>query len=200
MLALRDGGLVDEAAALKWAFMTRAESLVHGDLHTGSVFVPTAPSAQPAKVFDIEFAFYGPLGFDLGALFGNILIAQSRARVLDRPAEFQSWLATLAGEAWEAFEAEIRLLWPTRVDPAFTDAFLERWLAQTLSDAIGFGGLKGIRRIVGLAKASDIQTLPDAERVVAARAVLRTARSWVEQRASLTSIDALSQLTAAGLA
>lgn len=186
VLSLRDGGLVDEAAALKYTFMTRAEALIHGDLHTGSVFVPAGEGdGEPAKVFDIEFAFYGPIAFDLGALFGNVLLAQVRAATLGRPAEFQEWLAGLVDEAWVSFESEIRALWPTRVDPAFTDAFLESWLRQTFSDAIGFGGLKAIRRIVGLAKASDIQSLEETQRVAAAGTVLRIARDWVERRAEL---------------
>lgn len=200
VLALRVGGLVDEAAALKYTFMTRAEALIHGDLHTGSVFVPTSSNEEPAKVFDMEFAFYGPIAFDLGSLFGNILLAQARAAVLDRPVEFRNYLARQVDEAWSAFDAEIRLLWPSRVDPSFTDAFLEQWLRQTFTDAIGFGGLKAIRRIVGLAKASDIQTLEESQRVVAARAVLTTARSWIEGRRDVASPAALATLTAEGLA
>ena len=191
VLSLREGGLVDEAAELKYAFMTRSEALIHGDLHTGSVFVPDEASGETARVFDIEFAFYGPLAFDIGSLFGNILLAEARAAVLGRPAEFRSWLAGLRGEVWTAFETEFRSLWPSRVDPAFTDAFLDRWLAQTFSDAVGFGGLKAIRRIVGLAKASDIQSLDEAPRLEAARAVLRTARGWVEGRRDIRSTDEL---------
>ena len=200
VLSLREGALVDHAAALKHSFMTHAEALIHGDLHTGSVFVPTAPGPVAAKVFDIEFAFYGPVGFDLGALFANVLIAQSRAAVLERPEEFRSWLASLVGETWDAFESEIRLLWPTRVDPFFSDAFLNDWLRRTWHEAVGFGGLKAIRRIVGLAKASDIQSLDTAERVTAARAVLRTARRWVETRDTIDSPSDLAVITAEGLA
>lgn len=196
VLALRDGGLVDEVAELKHRFVTHAEALVHGDLHTGSVFVPAGVgAAAPAKVFDLEFGFYGPVAFDLGALFGNVLIAQSRAVVLDRSSEFRGWLAGLVREAWEAFEEEFRTLWPTRLDPSYTDVFLDRWLAQTWTDAIGFGGAKAIRRIVGLAKVSDIQTLAPADHVRAARLVLATARAWIENRAELAAPDALGQLT-----
>lgn len=197
VLALREGGLVDEIADLKHRFVTHAEALVHGDLHTGSIFVPTsAGTSVPAKVFDLEFGFYGPIAFDLGALFGNVLLAQSRAVVLEHSEEFQSWLAGLVREAWEAFEQEFRALWPTRVDPSYTDAFLDRWLWQTFTDAIGFGGAKAIRRIVGLAKASDIESLEPAEHVAAARLVLTTARAWIEHRAELDTPDDLARLTA----
>ena len=202
VLALRVGGLTDHAAALKHTFMTKAEALIHGDLHTGSVFVPNGDSAGTAvaKIFDIEFAFYGPIGFDLGAFFGNVLLAQARASVLERPAEFQLWLDTLIEETWTAFESEIRTLWPSRVDTFLTYAFLDNWLAQTWSDAVGFGGLKAIRRIVGLAKASDIQSLETPARVLAARTVVQTARTWVENRSDIASPAELRALTASGLA
>lgn len=203
VLALREGGLVDEVAQLKHAFLTRAEALIHGDLHTGSVFVPGGAIGQresAAKVFDIEFSFYGPVGFDLGALFGNYLLAQSRARVLGRPPEFGEWLATLADETWTAFEAEFRRRWPSRIDSSFTDRFLEHWLRQVWADAVGFGGAKAIRRIVGMAKASDIQTLPTDQRVRAARAVLAVGRAWIEGRREVSGPGDLATLTSALLA
>lgn len=194
VLALRDPALLAEVAELKYRFETAAQALVHGDLHTGSVFVPPpgATGVAAAKVFDIEFAFYGPVGFDLGAILGNYLIAQARATVLHRPAEFRAWLASLAAETWDAFASEIRSLWPRRADPSWTDEFRERWLASVWADAVGFGGLKAIRRIVGLAKASDVQTLDPPARVRAARAVLATARRWVVERHAVSAPDELA--------
>ncbi len=47
---------------LKKSFLTEAEVLLHGDLHTGSIFA----SETETKVIDPEFAFYGPAGFDIG--------------------------------------------------------------------------------------------------------------------------------------
>lgn len=52
-------------------FCERAQALIHGDLHTGSVMV-TSDSTQ---VIDPEFAFYGPMGFDVGAFIGNLFLA-----------------------------------------------------------------------------------------------------------------------------
>ena len=58
-----------EAAKCKMAFMNKAEALLHGDLHTGSIFV----TKDSTKVFDPEFGFYGPMGFDLGMLTANLM-------------------------------------------------------------------------------------------------------------------------------
>ncbi|MCS0543221.1 S-methyl-5-thioribose kinase, partial [Aeromonas veronii] len=49
-----------EVAKLKQKFLTQADALLHGDLHTGSIFA----SETETKVIDPEFAYFGPLGFD----------------------------------------------------------------------------------------------------------------------------------------
>ncbi|GAA3797004.1 S-methyl-5-thioribose kinase [Cellulomonas soli] len=190
VLALRDPALLDEVAALKFRFLTAGQALIHGDLHSGSVFVPGAPQraqgAPAAKVFDIEFAFYGPVGFDLGTSLANHLFAHVRAEVLDRPADFRTWVAGLPAETWDAFVAEIGRLWPQRADASWTDGFRDAWIDAVWQDAVGFAGLEAIRRVVGLAKVSDLQTLGTDERVRAARAVLRTARGWITDRTRIT--------------
>lgn len=196
VLALRDDAVLAEVAELKWRFLTAAEGLIHGDLHTGSVFVaPEGAAPVVAKAFDLEFGCYGPIAFDLGALFGNILLAESRAAALDRAPEFRSWLAGLIGETWASFEAEFRRLWPDRVDAAWTDAFLEAWLAETWRRAVGFGGIKAVRRVVGWAKVSDIQSLEPAPRVRAAGAALTAARTWITERHGLGDAAALAEAT-----
>lgn len=194
--ALRaDDDLRGEVGMLKYAFMTKAEALIHGDLHTGSVMVAfTEDGEGDARVIDPEFAFYGPVGFDLGAVFGNYVAARARAVVLDRPPEFTEWLSGLALETWDAFEDEMRRLWASRSDVTWTDSFLDAWLRQVLEDAFGFGGCKAIRRIVGLAKVSDIETLPHPEHVRAAAIVLGTARLWIKGRRSMDSMSAADRM------
>ena len=195
--ALRaDAALRAEVGMLKWAFMTQAEILVHGDLHTGSVMVRNGEHGAECRVIDPEFCYWGPTGFDLGALFGNFLAARARAAVLGRPAEFRDWLAGAGPGVWDAFAAEMRRQWPDRLDHTWTDSTLDAWLAKVQLDMIGFGGAKAIRRIIGLAKVSDIQTLPPAEHLQAATIVLRTARRWIRDRAALGTVAAANDVFA----
>lgn len=56
---------------LKLKFLNAPEALIHGDLHTGSIMVTEGATV----VIDPEFAFYGPMGFDLGAVIGNLLMS-----------------------------------------------------------------------------------------------------------------------------
>jgi 5-methylthioribose kinase len=82
----------------------------------------------------------------------------------------------------------MRRLWSSRPDATWTDSFLDAWLAQIREDSIGFAGCKAIRRVIGLAKVSDIETLPHPEHVKAAAIVLGTARTWIKSRGSMSSL------------
>lgn len=189
----------------KWLFMTRSEALIHGDLHTGSVMV-RAPQGSTVcdsvKAFDSEFAFYGPLAFDLGAVFANYVIAAARAYALGED-ERATWCLSLIGQTWEAFDAEFRRRWPQRLDPrVWDDETLEDLLLSWRSEAWLFGAAKMSRRIVGAAKTKDIESLPEDLREGAARGVLKVARTMVRQAgldSAPTTLAALAarELTAA---
>lgn len=192
---INDQQMVQEMGQLKYKFMTSTEALLHGDLHTGSVMVKSDATGKAisTRAFDSEFSFYGPIGFDIGACYANFYIALARATALGRN-EHADYIATLPEELWNAFEKNFRALWPSRVDKrVFTDRLLEELLAQWKVDAIGFAAAKMVRRIVGLAKTSDIETLEPELRIGAARGVLRAAQMAVRERHSNTDISSLTK-------
>ncbi len=86
-------------------------------------------------------------------------------------------LVSLPVELVNAFEDEYVSRWPGRVDPRiFDDAVLAATLARIRSDAAVYAAAKAVRRIVGFSKVADVETLPEPERVVCVRLVLRAAR------------------------
>lgn len=196
-----DRELLREIGLLKFAFMTRAQALIHGDLHTGSVFVrPASADGTSASVraFDSEFGFYGPIAFDLGAVWANLLLAAARSTALGDDARAAVLLAELPERLWQAFEAELRTLWPRRLDPrVWGDDMLESLLAEVRRDAAGYAAAKAVRRIVGFAKVSDIETLDEGPREGAARGVLRAARGLAVDRNDDADV---ARLSAAALA
>ncbi|WIY82403.1 S-methyl-5-thioribose kinase [Propionimicrobium sp. PCR01-08-3] len=200
MLAFQqDREMFDAMGYAKWAFMTRTEALIHGDLHTGSVFVRNEPGTRrvdSVKAFDSEFSFYGPLAFDLGALFANYIAAAARAYALGED-DRAGWRLSLIEQTWEAFEAEFRDRWPDRRDPrVWGDDFLESRLATWQSEAWLFAAAKMSRRIIGAAKNKDIESLPEHLREGAARGILNISRQAVRQRDSDHSPTALAELSA----
>lgn len=174
-----DEVFVDAMGWAKHLFMTSGEALIHGDLHTGSVMV-RAPQgstvADSVKVFDSEFAFYGPVAFDLGATWANYVLAAARAYALGEDARAR-WALGLVDETWQAFEAEFRRRWPQRLDArVWRDGTLERLVATWREQAWVFAAAKMSRRIVGAAKVKDVETLPPDLREGAARGALAAAR------------------------
>lgn len=181
-------------AEAKWRFMTHAEALIHGDLHTGSVMVRGADGAiaDSVKVFDSEFAFYGPIAFDLGALFANYTFAAARATALGEH-ERASWALGLVSETWRSFEREfLRRSADWRETRLFDRAFAARRIAEIRRESLLFASAKLARRIVGAAKVRDIESLEPGLRAPAARGVLLAARSLAASWNGADSIDSFA--------
>ncbi|OQR61059.1 S-methyl-5-thioribose kinase [Streptomyces maremycinicus] len=180
-----DTRLRTEVADLRHTFMTSAQALLHGDLHTGSVMVGRRAGTPVVRVFDPEFSFVGPVGYDLGLYWANVLVSEERARALGTLSDHADQLRL----SWEAFEAEFRRLWPTRVDTFFDDAYLDRFLRRVWTDSVGYAGTEIVRRIIGFAHLSDLTTLPDP--VPASRRALLLGRELIVRREALTDAHAV---------
>jgi 5-methylthioribose kinase len=168
--ALRvDHELLEAAAALRHQFRTRAEAIIHGDLHTGSVMV----SADDTRVIDPEFAFMGPMGFDSGAVLGNLAIA-CIAHQAQGHHPFATTVARDARLFWDTLTDTIVELWPAG------EPWRDRFVGNLLTDSAHYAGAKMIRRIVGLAHVSDITGIDEsAVRRRAQVAVLKSGRALV---------------------
>ena len=66
----KNGALKLEVAKLKANFLSNPQTLLHGDMHSGSIFV----NQTTTKMIDPEFGFFGPIGFDIGSFIGNLLL------------------------------------------------------------------------------------------------------------------------------
>jgi len=161
----QDGALHLEVALLREKFLTRAEALLHGDLHTGSIFA----TPESTKVIDPEFAYYGPMGFDIGAVLANLLLnfaGQAHwSADADARARFRGELLEMVRSTWNQFETKFRALWNEHcVDRVFASApgYQDAYMKRLLQDTIGFAGCKMVRRIHGLAHVADIDKIPDA--------------------------------------
>jgi len=177
-----DSALKLEAAKLKRKFLTEADVLLHGDLHTGSIFA----SDEETKVIDPEFAFYGPIGFDLGQFFANLLL-----NALSRSEQEQQPLFTHIETTWNVFAKLFSELWENKnIEPyAQTHGFLEDVLQNTFIDAIGFAGCEVIRRTIGLAHVADLDGIENEQkRLKAKRHALRLGKELIVRRVSLQNI------------
>lgn len=159
----RNRALKTEVQKLKDTFMTRAQALIHGDLHTGSIMVTDTET----RVIDPEFAFYGPMGFDIGAVFANLLLnyaaQEGHTPCLEERKAYQNYLLGLIKQIWDEFQNEFIRLWKEHRKETFYHPYARYYLLEVLQDAIGFAGCKMIRRVIGLAHVEDLESIPDPE-------------------------------------
>ena len=170
VLALQaDEALRVEVAQMKEKFMTQAQALIHGDLHTGSIMI----NQTETYVIDPEFAFYGPMGFDVGAVIGNLFLNYAAHEVRtpdpDQRADFRRYLTTTVIDVWHVFEREFqRHVWD-HVDTINMPAgYQKNYMLRVLQDSAGLGACKMMRRVIGLAGVEDIRGIADVdERAIA---------------------------------
>jgi 5-methylthioribose kinase len=186
----------------KWAFMTRGEALLHGDLHSGSIMVSPPGREERIRVIDPEFAFYGPMGFDLGAVLANLWLNAAAQPGWGAGWEAQQgWVLDQGGRFWRAFADRFGALWRAerrgeamvdRVLGDASDAALSAMLARVEADALGFAGAKMARRIVGLAGVADLRTItePRARAACESRALGMAGRLVKEARSIATVTQA----------
>jgi len=154
----KDEKLHTEVLKLKNEFMTNAQALIHGDLHTGSIFVKD----DEIKIIDSEFAFYGPIGYDIGNVIANLIFAKIRNLILNRtPNNFDIWITKTIKNTLDLFKKKFYkyLFKNTEENSIKTKGFYQWYLNGILEYTAGAAGLEIIRRIVGEAKVADIETI-----------------------------------------
>lgn len=207
-LIQRDPRVRAAVGQMKYTFMTAAESLLHGDLHIGSIMA----NSDETYVIDPEFAFYGPMGFDMGAMLGNLYLAYFSQNYRQRaagkaPDEYCQWLLHCAEQVWQQFEEKFLTLWREHdaqtatplmgadLDGESAAAFRQAFMQKVFADSIGFAACKMMRRIVGLAKVADIAEIPDLKaRAQAEQWALQMGSHMVVHRHTFTHIEQLSEL------
>ena len=202
----RDAAAKNAISELKQKFCTSAEALLHGDLHTGSVMV----TQSTVNVIDPEFAFYGPMGFDIGAFVSNLLLAFFASDGLEASKgerdQHRTWLLACCRDIWNQFENKFLKLWNETSDSSSHPELLfgekvqdgegarricqETFMRQVFEDAIGFSGAKMVRRIVGVAHVQDMDRIADAaKRAECERRALKFGKRLLVGRATFESIE-----------
>ena len=205
-----DRDLKVEAQKLKHRFASCAETLVHGDLHSGSVMV----TKEDTRVIDPEFAFYGPMAFDVGMLLANYWMAffsQRGHETQDSRTDMRSYLLKVISDTWEIFRNEFALLWRTertgilyqaslfegRDDPLAAEQALNHVVHELWTDMLGFAGVEIHRRILGLAHNADFEEIEDADLRAACEArALKLGRHLAVNRHRIQSLDEINRLAA----
>jgi 5-methylthioribose kinase len=193
---------------LKLKFMSSSEAMLHGDLHTGSVML----TPDDTRIIDPEFAFMGPMGFDVGAVIANFLISFfSQSGHEERPGArdaYRSWILLTTETIWTRFAEKFRALWRAEAagdayprvlfdspeDAAALEAERAVYIARLWQDTVGFAGAKITRRILGLAHNIDLEWIKDPDRRAACEArALKLARRMMVRPETFANVAAVTK-------
>ena len=155
-----DTALHLEVAKIKFDFMNNAQALIHGDLHTGSIFI----KSDSTRIFDPEFAFYGPMGYDIGNIIANMIFAWNNGFAANA-VKFTAWVEKTIIDIVDLFKIKFTACFNTNVTDimAKTPGFCEWYLDTILCDTSAMAGTELIRRTVGLAQVKDVTTIKDKQ-------------------------------------
>ena len=197
-----------EAQRLKHLFVAKAETLVHGDLHSGSVMV----TDMETRVIDPEFAFYGPMALDVGMLLANYwmsFFSQSGHELNGNRDSMRTYLLNVIGETWTVFTTEFSHLWRTertgilyekslfedQGDFLGSEQALQNLIQSLYVNMLGFAGIEIHRRILGLAHNADFETIDDVDLRAACEArALKFGRHLAVNRHCAPSLESLNDL------
>lgn len=158
-------------AEMKFIFKTRHDALIHGDLHTGSVMT----DGKNHRIIDLEFAFFGPFGFDPGLICAHLILARISHLVLGN-LEYCSWIDRSIAEFWSIMEMTVSELW--RQSPKeYADFLIELHMS-----AVKFAGIEIVRRVIGLAHVKELEELPGELKIRAEKIALNVGSQLIKSK------------------
>ena len=182
----KNNALHAQVAVLRHNFMNNAQALIHGDLHTGSIFA----NESGIKVLDPEFAFYGPMGYDIGNVIGNLFFSLANKSIAI-PCEMDA-ISQLKDTIRDVFDLTGKKLsdkydelvsFPLYRNPDFKKFYID----SVLADSVGYAGTEMIRRTVGDSKVMEITGVTDmANRIPLERVLIETGISFIMNRDIIT--------------
>lgn len=158
--------LKTEVAKLRHKFMNYAEGLIHGDLHLGSIFI----NEKGIKVIDPEFAFYGPIGYDIGNVIGNLFFPWANKLYYgdgdngDNKA-FLTWIENTVKDTFDNVKKMLERKYDEIVlfELYKNKTFKKEYLRQIMADSLGYAGTEIIRRVVGDSKVMEVSSVKESD-------------------------------------
>lgn len=151
---------------LREKFMNYSQSLIHGDLHSGSIFI----NEKGIKIIDPEFSFYGPMAYDVGNVIGNLYFPLYRAKFFmeenEKKEKFINWLEKCIFDIPNLFSEKCKLLWEKYSNDKLlkNEKFRDYYIENIVKDSLAYAGTEMIRRTIGDAKVLGLTSLESSEK------------------------------------
>ena len=194
---LADKALQREVLLLRNRYNTCPQTIIHNDFHTSNICV----GETAVKIFDAESATFGPTGFDLGRLIGNLILNYASWEGIDtitpaEKADFRDYLLGFITEVYQQFAQTFSSHWLAEARPEYrgVESFLDSYLRQVLQDLVGYAGCVCLARIYDQAECYEYQMFRTVEQKAdAQRLAIRLTKALIMNR---TQIETIHDLTA----
>lgn len=189
----KDTALRAEVAKLRNTFMNNAQALLHGDLHSGSIFI----NNKGLKVIDPEFAFYGPMGYDIGNVIGNMFFSWAYAYYGKKTSDyFLNWIEDSIAQTFDVTMKKLEEKYDQIVSFSLyrENGFKTSYLKSVQADTLGYAGTEIIRRVVGDSKVIEVTSIEDkALRVNLERALIKMGIYLIKNRNEICSGNEITE-------
>ncbi len=157
--------LKNEVEKIRKIFKSKKQCLVHADLHTSNIFV----GKNHVKIFDSEYAMYGPASYDMARLLANIILNYSSIIGMDyRPSrkEYQEYLLDLLEDIYNEYKNNYSdLVYQySHYDNLYANLYLEKYFEDYLYEVISLTACTIIMRIYEEGLCLDFKEITDLKK------------------------------------
>ena len=185
-----------EVERLQERYTWQRQCLIHSDLHTSNVFA----DERGIKVFDAEYATYGPVAFDLGRLLSSLILSYAALNAKDEvpeaeKKEYQEYLLDLIEEIYQEFGDSFQTAWEGHFGESnpFQSPYNRFYRQERLADTLGFIACASVGRLCDAGLPFDFKELTDPQGQAAGqRLVLRLAKELLLYGKKMKEISELT--------
>ncbi len=185
-----------EVERLQERYAWQRQCLIHSDLHTSNIFA----DEREIKVFDAEYATYGPVAFDLGRLLSSLILSYAALHARNdvpeaEKQEYQAYLLTLIEEIYQEFGTSFQNAWEEHLarNNPFQSHYNRFYRHVRFGDTLGFIACASVGRLCDAGLPFDFKELVCPQRQsIGQRLVLRLAKELLLYGKNMTEIKELT--------
>ena len=149
---------------LRHLFMTKSETLIHGDFHTSNMFADD----ENLKIIDMEYTFGAPFSYDLGFIIANFIsqFCSATFRPYDTEEERDECLSYLLSLTKMFYIYYIQFFFEywdkdAKLEYRITNGFREALAKDILKECFGFAACANFSRVCGDMETADFDMIED---------------------------------------
>ncbi|MCI6859115.1 MAG: phosphotransferase [Eubacterium sp.] len=159
-----DSDLEFQRYKLRHLFMSKSETLIHGDFHTSNIFADD----EHLKVIDMEYTFGAPFSYDLGFIIANLIaqLCSVAFRPFDSEEHRKNYMAYLLSTIEMLYTYYIQFFFEywdkdSKLEYKITCGYKESLALDILRECFGFAACVNFSRVCGDMDTADFDCIED---------------------------------------